>query len=56
MVEKLSCYCLSIFNKGNVFVIAGSFSDAVKVYLKSVPSVDESVILSIQKQIKEVLV
>ena len=56
MVEKLSCYCLSILNKGNFFVVAGSVSEAVKVYLKSVSSVDESAILSIQRQIKEVLV
>lgn len=56
MVENLSCYCLSIHNKGNAFVVAGSITEAVKVYLKSTSSVDESVILAVQRQIKEVLV
>lgn len=56
MVENLSCYCLSIHNKGHIFVVAGSISDAIQVYLKSTLSVDESAIISVERQIKEVLV
>lgn len=56
MVEKLSCYCLHTSTDVEVFVIAGSVTEAVKLYLKSTGSVDESVILNVHREIKEVLV
>lgn len=56
MVEKLNCYCLTIKDKGHSHVVAGSLSEAIKVYLKSTSSVDESVILSVSLQMINVLV
>lgn len=62
MVEKLNVYTLALANDSTtskrkyVDVVAGSLTEAIKTYLKSISSVDESLITSVAIHLYDVLV